>query len=72
MVADGKAAPIRAVGILHITSMESKMSQKERMCTGRLYYAIKDPELAADRNACRLLCAEYNATEGQPELSCED
>lgn len=46
------------------------MSQKERMCASRLYYAIKDPELVADRNACRLLCSKYNATEGARAPAC--
>lgn len=49
--------------------MASEMSQKERMIAGRLYYAIKDPELIAGRNACRALCTEYNATQGMPGFS---
>ena len=40
------------------------MSQKERMLAGRYYYAVKDPQLIEERQACRRLCAEFNATEG--------
>lgn len=43
---------------------EDGASQKERMCTGRLYYALRDPELLEDRNKMRKLCGELNATPG--------
>ena len=43
---------------------EDNDSQKARMLAGRLYYAVKDPTLEADRNTARALCDEYNATRG--------
>ena len=50
--------------VLLMAGQTEGMSQKERMIAGRYYYAIKDQQLIEDRQACRRLCAEFNATEG--------
>lgn len=41
--------------------MPSRKSEKEKMLSGELYFAM-DPELAKERNECRLLIHQYNAT----------
>lgn len=62
-----EAQSCRQLSRLNDFSMaEKELSQKERMLAGRFYYAVRDPQLLADRNACRLLCAEFNATQGSP------
>lgn len=36
------------------------VSEKEKCCRGKLYDANDDPELIAEREACKLRCHEYN------------
>lgn len=66
-----KSSRLSHTGVVLCKMGDSRSSEKELMMAGRLYYAVRDPQLLADRNACRLLCAEYNATEGRPRWSTE-
>lgn len=36
-------------------------AEKEKMATGELYDANNSPELLAERNACKVLCQQYNS-----------
>lgn len=36
-------------------------AEKEKMATGELYDANNAPELLAERNACKVLCQQYNS-----------
>lgn len=36
-------------------------AEKEKMATGELYDANNAPELLAERNACKVLCLQYNS-----------
>lgn len=39
-------------------------TQKERMLAGRLYFSIKDKQLASEWNHCQKLLRQYNSCEG--------
>lgn len=41
-------------------------TQKQRMLAGRLYWAVKDPELGREWEACQKLLRAFNAMSGKP------